>query len=115
MSKPVVNRAAHLGIAWAVALAVITLVEWNSLDRDPIGQEIFSPFISREISLNTIEMDASDPLDFSTESERDEGATNGLQYEVEFFFNGPLFLACFFGPVLVLHGIGLLAGRIKRE
>ncbi len=113
MSKPAMKRATHLSIAWAVALAVITLVEWNSLDRDPIGQQLFLPFITREISVNVMEEGASDPLDFSTAS--DDAAAGGLQYEVEFFFNGPLFLAYFFGPVLFIHGIGLLAARIKRD
>lgn len=115
MSKPAINRATHLGIAWAVALAVITLVEWNSLSRDPLGQEVFLPFITRDISVNVMEAGPSDPLDFDTISDEGEGATDGLQYEVEFIFNGPLFLAYFFGPVLVLRGIGLLVGRIKRE
>jgi len=96
-----------------VALAVITLVEWNNLDRDPIGQEIFTPFIKREISINVIEATASDPLDFSTESELDDVADDRLQYEVEFFFNGPLFLAYFFGPVLLFQGIGLLVARLS--
>ena len=115
MSTPAINRASHLGIAWAVALAVITLVEWNSLSRDPIGQEIFLPFITREITINAMEAGPSDPLDFDTMNAEGEGASDGLQYEVEFIFNGPLFLAYFFGPVLVLRGIGLLVGRIKRE
>ena len=115
MSTSAINRASHLGIAWAVALAVITLVEWNSLGRDPIEQEIFLPFITRDISVNVIEAGPSDPLDFDTISAGDEGATGGLQYEVELIFNGPLFLAYFFGPVLVLQGIGLLVGRIKRS
>ncbi|RLA55636.1 MAG: hypothetical protein DRR04_14640 [Gammaproteobacteria bacterium] len=97
-----------------MALAVITLVEWNSLSRDPVGQEILLPFITRDISVNVMEADPSDPLDFDTLSAGDGGATKGLQYEVEFLFNGPLFLAYFFGPVLVLQGIGLLVGRIKR-
>ena len=97
-----------------MALAVITLVEWNSLGRDPIGQEIFLPFIAREISVNVMEADASGPLDFDTLSEGDDGAAGGLQYWVEFFFNGPLFLAYFFGPVLFVQGVGLLAARIKR-
>ena len=34
-----------------------------------------------------------------------------LHYEVEFGFNGPLFLACFFGPMLLFHGIGMLWKR----
>jgi hypothetical protein len=115
MSKTGVNRATHLSIAWAMALAVITLVEWNNLGRDPIGQEIFLPFITREISVNVMESDASDPLDFGTTSEGNDGVAGGLQYEVEFIFNGPLFLAYFFCPILALQGIGLLVARIKRE
>ena len=114
MSTPAINRATHLSIAWAVALAVITLVEWNSLSRDPIRQQIFLPFITREISVSVVEAGASDPLDFDTISAGDDEAAGGLQYEVEFIFNGPLFLAYFFGPVLLLRGIGLLVGRIKR-
>ncbi|HDY82288.1 MAG TPA: hypothetical protein ENH48_04950 [Halieaceae bacterium] len=108
------NHATHLSIAWAVALAVITLVEWNNLSRNPIGQEIFLPFISREISVNVMAAGASEPLEFSTKSAGDGGAAGGLQYEVEFFFNGPLFLAYFFGPVLFIQGAGLLAARINR-
>jgi hypothetical protein len=112
MSRPVIKRATHLSIAWAVALAVITLVEWNNLGRDPIGQQIFLPFITRDISVNLVEENDPDPLDFT--SERDNSGGDALQYEVEFSFNGPLFLAYFFGPILLIQGVGLLAGRINR-
>ena len=51
MSSSSFNRATHFSIVWAVTLVVMTMLEWRSLDRDPLGQEIFSPFISRSVAI----------------------------------------------------------------
>ena len=105
MIEPVLNRATHFSIVWAVVLAILTLVEWRSLDRDPMSEQIFLPFIEREITLSRTEA--------STANQR--GTTTGdLQTDVDIAFNGPLFLACFFGPILILHGIGLLSRQLRR-
>jgi hypothetical protein len=110
VNKPVYNGATHLSIVWAVTLAILTLLEWRNLDRDPLGREILSPFIQREITVSKARADG--PVD-SLDSSAKEGEPEGLQYEVEFHFNGPLFLLCFFGPVVVFHGVGQLLVRLR--
>lgn len=112
MSKTIFKSATHFSIIWGVMLVFITLVEWRGLDRDPMGQEILSPFISRQVSLNVDDSVPVKELDFSDEEQFSDQAA-GLQYEVDIQFNGPLFLACFFGPVLVFHGVGLLLTRFR--
>jgi hypothetical protein len=105
------SRATHFSIVWGIALAVMTLVEWHSLDRDPVKQEILSPFIQR-----TIDVTVSNPVPPVERAEGMAEAENSpdaaLRYDVELKFNGPLFLACFFIPVLIFHGIGLLWRRL---
>ena len=104
MSKPAFSAVTHLSIVWAVTLAVITIIEWRNLDQDPLNREILSPFIQREITVYE-----SQPERYDTVTETaDLSAGDGLRYEVEFHFNGPLFLLCFFGPVLVFRGVGRL-------
>jgi hypothetical protein len=107
MNRPVFNRGTHFSIVWGVTLAVLTLVEWNSLDRDPLREEILVPFIQREVSVSVEAAETPREPGAATDEEP-EGV---LQYEVEFRFNGPLFLAYFFGPVLAFQGIGWLASR----
>ena len=105
MSKPAFSAVTHLTIVWAVTLAVITIIEWRNLELDPLNREILSPFIQREITvLNT----QPEPYDTATKPWAERVAGDSLRYEVEFHFNGPLFLLCFFGPVLVFLGIGRL-------
>jgi hypothetical protein len=108
MSRPVFNRGTHFSIVWGVTLAVLTLLEWNSLERDPLREEILLPFIQREVSVAVIAGGA--PVEPGAAA--GEQADGTLQYEVEFHFNGPLFLAYFFGPVLAFQGIGWLAARV---
>ena len=108
MSRPVFNRGTHFSIVWGVTLAVLTLLEWNSLERDPLREEILLPFIQREVSVAVIAGGA--PVEPGAPA--GEQADGTLQYEVEFHFNGPLFLAYFFGPVLAFQGIGWLAARV---
>ena len=115
MDGPGFNRATHFSIVWGVTLAVLTLIEWRSLDRDPIGQQILTPFIEREISVDVAPDAAQSEIDFGADTQADDDPQNGLQYTVEIHFNGPLFLACFFGPVLLFHGIGWLAARAARS
>jgi hypothetical protein len=113
MSKTAFKPATHFGIVWGVMLVFITLVEWRGLDRDPLGQEILSPFISRHVSVNVSESAPAQELEFSDEQPLGEEVDGALQYAVDIQFNGPLFLACFFGPVLLFHGIGLLLARLR--
>ena len=107
---PGFGRATHLSIIWGVTLAVLTLMEWRALERNPLGHEIMTPFIERDVKVSVQESDAGGLPDF--EREQATGPSEHLRYEVALDFNGPLFLACFFGPVLVFHGLGLLANRI---
>ena len=107
-ATPGFSRATHLSIVWGVALAALTLLEWRSLDRDPLGHQIMTPFIERKVEVSLAGEPPVDPLEVN--GERAAAAEPGLRYEVEFDFNGPLFLACFFGPVLRFQGLGLLAG-----
>tara|TARA_B110000503_G_scaffold5014_2_gene6650 strand:- start:2406 stop:2756 length:351 start_codon:yes stop_codon:yes gene_type:complete len=114
MIQPTINRATHFSIVWAVILAVLTIVEWNSLDRDPMSEQIFLPFIEREITLqltdpNTTEWLGKDADDLLADNVRRE-----LETHVEIAFNGPLFLAYFFGPVLIFHAFGLLWTQLRR-
>ena len=113
MNMPAFNVATHLSIAWAVTLAILTILEWRSLGRDPIAQQIFTPFIQREITIIPAASVALDPLDFTGQADATKRAEP--RYEVEFTFNGPLFLAYFFGPVALFHGLGVLMARIKRQ
>ena len=113
MQLPSYNRATHFGIVWGITLAVITLVEWRSLDRDPVEQQILSPFIERTVAVSVEEADA--PPGDSTEADAErESPDAALRYGVEIGFNGPLFLAYFFTPVLIFQGVGMLWQRLRR-
>jgi len=105
------SRATHFSIVWGIALAVMTLVEWHSLDRDPVKQEIFSPFIQRTIDV-TVSNPVSPVENVEGLVEAENSPDAALRYDVELKFNGPLFLACFFIPVLIFHGISLLWRRL---
>ena len=112
MSGPVYGGARHLSIVWAVTLAILTLVEWRQLDSDPLNREILSPFIERQVSIRPgqpgVAVDGID--DFPVVADVDTSKTS---IEVEFHFNGPLFLLCFFGPVAVFYGVALLLQRLR--
>ena len=110
-ATPGFSRATHLSIVWGVALAALTLLEWRSLDRDPLGHQIMMPFIERNVTVSVAGNGGPEPLDVNEDRAGPEEP--GLLYEVEFDFNGPLFLACFFGPVLAFQGLGLLASRAR--
>lgn len=105
--------ATHLCIVWGIALATITLVEWYSLDRDPVRQEILSPFIERTLAVS-VEGNADRPKGIAGASDRENSADAVLRYDIEISFNGPLFLACFFTPMLIFQAVGLLLNRIRR-
>ena len=114
MSKPVYGGARHLSIVWAVTLAIVTLVEWRQLDRDPLNREILSPFIEREVSVHV----GNSRMTLDEFDGRDAGpARNPTEttYEVQFHFNGPLFLITFFGPVAAFYGFALLWGRLRKN
>jgi hypothetical protein len=101
--SPPFRRATHLSVVWAVTLSVLTLIEWRGLDRDPLGQPLFLPYIERSISA------VAAPQSPSEFAPGDGAGQAGLHYEVLIDFNGPLFLLCFFGPVLIFFGIGWVA------
>jgi hypothetical protein len=113
LTKPALNRATHFSIVWGVTLAIITLVEWNNVERDPLNHEIVSPFIERQVSVSVereqLPAEADIPAAIDPES-----ADAVLRYDVSLDFNGPLFLACFFAPVLLFHGLGALWRRSRR-
>ena len=109
--SPGFSRATHLSLVWGVTLAVLTLLEWRSLDRDPLGHQILTPFIEREVTVSVAGAESAEGLEFDEEEESDADAV--LRYEVEVHFNGPLFLACFFGPVLAFQGLGWLGARAR--
>jgi len=91
------------------------VMEWRNLDRDPMGHQVMMPFIDRDISVS-LQAAKTDPAnEFGGNEPGEAKAGDQLQYEVEFDFNGPLFLACFFGPVLAFQGIGLLAARARSK
>lgn len=102
----------HLSIVWGVTLAVLTIIEWRSLDRDPVGQQIMLPFIEREISVAPVTAAGDTPVTALDPSSALDGP---VRYEVEFHFNGPLFLTSFFVPVLIFHGGGWLLSRARRR
>lgn len=103
------NRATHFSVVWAVSLAIITMVEWRNLEQDPLEREILSPFIQREITVSMAQPGDTDEFDI-----RETSAADALQYEVVFHFNGPLFLLCFFAPILLFYGIGSLWSRFSK-
>lgn len=108
------SRASHFSIVWGITLAVFTLLEWRGLDRDPLGQEILSPFIERRIAVEVERVPSNADGDIPALIGQDEAADAALRYNVDIAFNGPLFLACFFTPVLIFHGLGLLWARLRR-
>tara|TARA_R110002073_G_scaffold285405_1_gene449811 strand:- start:198 stop:551 length:354 start_codon:yes stop_codon:yes gene_type:complete len=111
MTEPGLNRATHLSIVWAVVLAVLTLVEWNGLEREPMSEQIFLPFIEREITLSTTQADTSPQAGAADVGVSGEGAPRILQTYVQIDFNGPLFLVYFFVPVVIFHATGMLWSR----
>jgi hypothetical protein len=106
------NGATHFSIIWAVSLAIITLLEWSSLDRNPVRQEIFSPFIERTMTVAVEEAPTPDREGFGEQQETPDAM---LRYDVEFHFNGPLFLACFFIPIIIFNGVAILWKRLRGQ
>ncbi len=113
VKKTVLSGASHFSIIWGITLAAITLIEWHSLDRDPLDRQILSPFIERQISVTVLNAPDSTGQTIEAAAEPDDSPEAALQYEVEFKFNGPLFGACFFVPILVFQGIGMLLSRLR--
>lgn len=111
MIGPAFNRASHFSLVWAFVLAVLTLVEWRSLDRDPLAETIYLPFIERQLTLSSV-APAPDERS-SSDNEGGERAGNGLQTTVHISFNGPLFLIYFAVPIVIFHAFGLLIARLR--
>ncbi len=109
-NSPPYRRATHLSMVWAITLAVLTIIEWRGLDRDPLGQPLMLPFIEREV---TVTLDAQ-PLTREQFAEGRQEEQAQPRHEVEIRFNGPLFLLCFFGPVALFFGIGW-AGKAVQD
>ena len=93
MKKSALSGASHFSIVWGITLAVITLVEWHSLDRDPVRRQILSPFIERNISVSILNKPDSNAFELPAAPPPIESPDAELQYEVEFKFNGLLFAA----------------------
>ena len=115
MSEPAFKISTHLSIAWGVTLAILTLLEWRSLDRDPMQQQILTPFIERVITVQQGGATPASRLDYSEASPQVDPGDDNLQYIVQLDFNGPLFLACFFIPVLAFRGIEKLLASARRD
>lgn len=115
MIEPAFNRATHFSIVWAVVLAILTLVEWNSLDRDPMTEQIFLPFIEREITLSRVDANTMQQLGTTADDLPEKKARRNLQTKVQIAFNGPLFLLYFFGPILIFHGVTLLFAWLRGD
>lgn len=115
MIEPTLNRATRFSIVWAVVLAVLTLVEWRSLDRDPMSEQIFLPFIEREITLSRADSNTTKQLGTTEGNFPEKNVRRNLQTEVQIGFNGPLFLFYFFGPILIFHTIDLLFARLRGD
>lgn len=113
MNRPVLNRAAHFSIVWGITLAVITTVEWYNLEREPLEHEILSPFFERRVQVS-IERQPPATTEIPGMAES-AGADAALRYDVSLDFNGPLFLVCFFTPVLIFHGAAALWRRYRRQ
>lgn len=111
------SGATHLSVVWGIALAIMTIIEWNSLDRDPLNHQIISPFIQRDIKASVqpqapgLVENEIPGLDIPPATA--ESADAVLHYEVALDFNGPLFLACFFAPVAIFQGLGMLWRRLR--
>ncbi len=114
MTQPVFNRATHFSIVWAMVLAILTLVEWNSLDRDPMTEQIFLPFIDREIELVMTDANTANELGATAGDLPSPSGGRKLQTQVRIDFNGPLFLAYFFGPIMIFHAFSLLWRQLAR-
>lgn len=98
-----------LCIVWGVMLAFITIMDWNTLEKNPIDEEILTPFITREITL--VATDNQYDSELSMQERKVEP-----QYQVEIGFDGIKFLMYFFGPILIIYSVGQLlgkAGKIK--
>lgn len=108
-------------------LSFITIVEWRSLDRDPLKAEILSPFITRHIEIapggappGGAPPGGPPPGGDSSGSARpvnslQEQPAAGTQTTVELGFNGPFFLACFFIPIILFHGLGNLLTYLQQR
>lgn len=114
MYEPVFNRATHFSIVWAVMLAVLTLVEWRMLDRNPMSEQIFLPFIDRRVTLSTIDAETASELAITEGEQPGTSLPGPVTTDVQIDFNGPLFLFYFFGPILLFHLISLLLARLRR-
>lgn len=105
----------HLSIAWGITLAILTVIEWNSLGREPMRAEILSPFIQRVITVTMDNGSTPQVVNFSDAAQKQATQGDGTRLEVEFLFNGPLFLAFFFIPVLAFNGLEWLLGKLNRK
>jgi hypothetical protein len=114
MIDSIFNRVTHFSIVWAAVLAILTMVEWRSLDREPMSEQIFLPFIEREITLSRADANTTNRAGTSAGDFPGKNVRRNLQTNVKIAFNGPLFLAYFFGPILIFHAIGLLLVRLRR-
>ena len=62
MSQPLLSVTNNLSIVWGIVLAFITILDWNTLNRDPANEDILTPFITREITLLVPESENDIPV-----------------------------------------------------
>lgn len=105
--KPFLNTSTSVSLVWGITLAFLTLMDWNTLKNNPVSEDILTPFINRHITVTT----APSGSEIPSHSGREGNRQDGLQYQVELKFNGPLFLLCFFGPPLAFHGLSRLSKK----
>lgn len=105
--KTLLNTPTNMSIVWGITLALITILDWNTLEKNPVSEDILTPFISRHITVATIDSPAVAEIPGQSTTSSPQ-----LQYQVELKFNGPLFLVCFFLPPAIFFGLARL-GRKK--
>ncbi|GAA5317576.1 MAG: hypothetical protein AseanaTS_27810 [Candidatus Pelagadaptatus aseana] len=110
--KTFLNTPTNMSIVWGITLALITLLDWNTLENNPMTEEILTPFISRHITLAAIP-DA--PATEIPGQPQPPATLHQLQYQVELEFNGPLFLLCFFLPPALFFGLAALSRKARSQ
>lgn len=112
--KEAYSIAARLSIVWAVTLSILTIIEWRQLDRDPLEREILSPFIERQITVH-VGQSSFTADEFKRSAASSPEQADKARFEVEYHFNGPLFLLCFFAPVAAFHVVSGLFNRLRKN
>ena len=97
----------HMSIVWGIVLALITILDWNSLEKDPLNEQILTPFITREVSVVFGGGESGGELPVSYDPPQ-------LHYQVDLSFDGVQFLAYFFGPIVLFYLVALGIERRRK-